>query len=193
MPGCAHAIRGVRCGGDRRRGRRAAAQHGHEVVLIARGAHLDAIRADGLRIERARRGHGDARRPVGASRANRLPRRRRRVARDEGPGHRGRLRVLAAAVPPTRGRVRAERRRQRADALRLLRERLRRVRHVPRGAPRAGVVVANAAPVDRHPRHRPVPARRRRARGGDRRRVRRRRRSTRCRGPTSCGGSTASS
>ena len=34
-------------------------QHGHEVVLIARGAHLEAIRARGLRIESADAAEGE--------------------------------------------------------------------------------------------------------------------------------------
>ena len=43
------------------------AQHGHDVVLIARGDHHDAIRDDGLRLGRTRRGDGDAVDPGGVA------------------------------------------------------------------------------------------------------------------------------
>ena len=59
--------------------------------------------------------------------------------------------------------VRAERRRQRARRAALLRRRLRRVRGVPRAAPRARAWWRRyATPHHRHPRHRSLPARRRR-------------------------------
>ena len=73
------------------------------------------------------------------------------------------LRTLAAAAPPSIAVVcGAERRRQRADRAAPVRERVRHVRDVPGGAPRTGRGGGAAGARQRHPRHRPVPARRRR-------------------------------
>ena len=145
------------------------AEAGHEVVLIARGEHHDAIRDDGLRLVVARRRPLTLSIPVVvAPGGHRLPRRRRRAPRDEEPAHRqarcSALRRGRAAVDL--GGVRAERRRQRA-------------------APRCGCsptctacawccpalhlepgVVRGATRTDhRHPRRRALPARRRTTRG----------------------------
>ena len=108
-------------------------EHGHEVVLIARGAHYDAIRDVGPALRVARTGR--SRCPsTSSTRPDRIDfrTRRRRGARDEEPGHRRALTALAAAAPRrARGGVHAERRRQRARRAPLLRVGVRGVRRLP--------------------------------------------------------------
>ena len=142
------------------------AQHGHDVVLIARGAHLDAIRAHGLTLED----------PTGSAvltcRSPGQPAESSAFATDD-------VVVLAMKSQDTAAAVRdARRRRAAVDAGRVLqngveneRAALRRFANVygvcvmcPTAHLDPGVVQAYSAPTTGHPRRRPLPDGRRRHR-----------------------------
>ena len=170
------------------------AQHGHEVVLIARGDHHDAIRDDGLRLWVPDEETVTLTIPVVSHPAGIDFRDDDVVLLAMKSQHTGKaLSALAATAPATIAVVcGAERRGQRARRAPAVRGRVRRVRGVPGAAPRAGGGGGARRADHRDPRHRSLP------RGGRRARPTRspprspRRRSSRWRAPTSCGGSTAS-
>ena len=148
-------------------------QHGHEVVLVARGAHHDAIRAGGLRLDAPEESVTLALGGARLAGRRRLPRRRRRAARGEGPGHRRRpARARRGHAVRHADRVPAERRRERARGTAALPQRVRRLRRAARGAPRARRGRRERGADDRHPRHRSRAVGRRRHRARDRRGVR---------------------
>ena len=135
-------------------------QHGHDVVLVARGPHLDRLREVGLRLESA---DGPVTLPIPAIGDP--------AALDFRPDDvvllcvksqstADALEVLASAAPAelpvvcVQNGVVNER-----AALAPVRQRLRRVRGVSRVASRAGCGRSECVTRHRHPRRRPLPAR----------------------------------
>ena len=170
-------------------------EHGHDVVLIARGAHLEAIEARRV-ADRLGRGLADAAAfPPPAIRLQlELQADDVVVLAMKSQDTAGALDALASCAPPDIAVVCAQNgvANERA-ALRLFRQRLRDVRDVPDRPSRTrrgrGVLVAGHRPA----RHRSLSRRARRDSARDRGRARRRRRSGPNLAKTSCGGSTRSS
>ena len=170
------------------------AEGGLEVALIARGAHLEAIRRDGLTFEtpvRSTRAGAPGRRGSGGARGRR--RRRRRAAVHQEPGHGRRARVAAPARAAVASRSSAFRTGSTTSAWPAqLRVRVRRRGDAPGRAPRAGDRARLRLAADRDHRRRPLPGRIRRAvRAGHRRAPGVALRS-RIPAPTSCASSTRS-
>ena len=154
-------IRDLRSRRDRRRHRRRLAQSGADVIAIARGPHLDAMRARGLTLEAP--GETLTQRIAVAGHPSEIA---------FGPDDvvlltmktqhtEAALEDLRAAAGDGRsGRLRAERRRQRADGPAAVRPRLRHARHPAGDLPRAG---RRPEPCQhqRHPRRRLLSGRRR--------------------------------
>ena len=171
------------------------AQAGHEVVLIARGDHHDAIRDEGLRLVTPDAEPLTLSIPVVSHPAGLDFRDDDVVLMGMKSQHTGKAlsALLASRAALGVGGVRAERRGQRARCAASVRRRVRRVRRAAGPAPRTGRRRGQRGAGHRHPRRRSLPPRRR-DRAARRSRPRSRRpRSSRWRATTSCGGSTGSS
>ena len=136
---------------------------GLDTTLVARGEHLAAIRRDGLLLDTPEAAHGSRSRRPGRAAEVDLDRRHRRAPDREVPPDAAALDDLAAHAPPDtpsspRRTASPTSRRccaasPRAYAIRVM---------LPATHLEPGVVVQKCCHHARHPRHRPVPGRRRR-------------------------------
>ena len=123
------------------------AQHGHATLLIARGAHYEAIRDHGLRLqspdETITLTVPVVDRPAAISWTSEDVLMLATKTQDTPAA----LDALAAAAPPhASDLLRAERRGERTDGQRAIRQRVRRLRVVPDGLPDAGFIQVWCAP-----------------------------------------------